>query len=65
MLCRLPAGRQDMELADAASIIRMTWGARLLTLSSSSWMATSVCFSSSVGFAGMLVAEENCEYLWK
>lgn len=34
----------------------------LLTFSSKSWMVSSVCFSSSVGFEG-IVAWENWEYL--
>ena len=33
------------------------------TFSSRSWIAASVCCSSSVGFGGMLVACENWEYL--
>ena len=34
----------------------------LLAFSSKSWMVSSVCFSSSVGFGG-IVAWENWEYL--
>ena len=38
---------------------------RLRTFSSKSWMAASVCCSSSVGFGGIVLAWENWEYLWK
>jgi hypothetical protein len=39
--------------------------AKKRTLSKSSWMADWVCFSSSVGFVGILVVERYWEYLWK
>jgi hypothetical protein len=43
---------------------KMRAAARLLTLSSSSWTLASAFFSSSVGFGGMAVCVENCEYVW-
>ena len=35
------------------------------TFSNKSLIDASVCFSSSVGFAGMFEAVANWEYLWK
>jgi hypothetical protein len=60
-------GDDAFALWNGVSLVWLRWSAAcagLCTLSSSSWTLASAFFSSSVGFGGMAVCVENCEYVW-